>query len=143
MFLILLCFGLIDSTTIKDLRPGGYGDYDWRVWGNEDTIPIVWNGAVNGTLYIAPQIRVGDYSTFAVELFGDVDSLKLEYRTAATLEDFLLKSWDWNIDTICTGTDSVYKNAPSYIPFDVFTDWRLIDLKGYNRTLWFRFKEKK
>lgn len=123
--------------------------YDTNYWNELDTIlnfvedSIIWDGSVAGTLMVLPHIEVGRFNTFAIELFGDVDSLRVEYALAATVADFDRHDWDWEVDTTCTCTaDSMYQHAVLNVPFNVWTKWRLIDIRGYARTLWFRFKEK-
>jgi len=119
-----------------------YGEISW-VYTSPIADSIVWAGAQIGTLFIMTPIEVGKYNLGAIELIGDVDSLRSEYFLAALMRDFDLKPWDWRLDTaLTTATDSIFDRAILCDPFSKWFKYRLIDLIGYTRTIFIRLKFK-
>ena len=113
------------------------------VWSNPIADSIVWAGGTASTLFIMTPIEVGKYNLGAVEMIGDVDSLRSEYFLAALMKDFDVKPWEWRLDTaMTTETDSIFDRAILCDPFSKWFKYRLIDLIGYTRTIFIRLKFK-
>lgn len=151
----ILLFGAIDTTYVARLDvttnpTDGVAGYDYQIWGHysQDALgfhedSVVWNGAVAGTLLILPPIEVGKFNLFAFEIFGDVDSLRIEYELEATLSDFDRTPWDWNELVALTPVDSMYRSGMLECdPWDKYIKVWLIDVAGRVRTLFYRFKLK-
>jgi len=113
------------------------------VWSDPIADSVVWNGAQIGTLFVMTPIEVGKYNLGAVELIGDVDSLRSEYFLAALMKDFDVKPWEWRLDTaLTTVSDSIFDRAILCDPFSKWWKYRLIDLAGKLRVIFLRFKFK-
>lgn len=124
ILLIVLPILLMASIdTLKLVREDYLGTY-YEFWTDSTEI------ASDDTAYWENPVKVGLFDIDGLRILHG-DSLRLEYRFGADTTNLGRYTWDWRVDTTCTGVDSVYTTSLLYNAYyDIWCWIRAINIKS-------------